>query len=87
MLIRRPYSSEARLNKFVDEAEVFSGLVMFYNPGDANEGYKRQFLSVAPKNQPLLLALVFHDYKSADESSRNVMNYLGSISKYLCENP
>ena len=39
VLIRRPYTSEARLNKFVDEAEVFSGLVMFYNTGDANEGY------------------------------------------------
>lgn len=87
VLIRRPYSSEARLNKFVDEAEVFSGLVMFYNPGDANEGYKRQFLSVAPKNQPLLLALVFHDYKAADECSRVAMNHLANISKSLCENP
>lgn len=86
VLIRRPYSSEARLNKFVDEAEVFSGLVMFYNAGDANEGYKRQFLSVAPKNQPLLLALVFHDYKHSDECSKNVMSYIGSISKSLCEN-
>ena len=43
VLIRRPYSSEARLNKFVDEAEVFSGLVMFYQSGNENEGYKRQF--------------------------------------------
>lgn len=87
VLIRRPYSSEARLNKFVDEAEVFSGLVMFYNTGDANEGYKRQFLCVAPKNQPLLLALVFHDYKQSDEYSKDIMNYIGSISKALCENP
>lgn len=87
VLIRRPYSSEARLNKFVDEAEVFSGLVMFYNSGDANEGYKRQFLSVAPKNQPLLLALVFHDYKQADECSRSVMGHVGNICKSLCENP
>lgn len=87
VLIRRPYSSEARLNKFVDEAEIFSGLVMFYNTGDANEGYKRQFLSVAPKNQPLLLALVFHDYKQADECSKNVVDYIGNICKSLCENP
>lgn len=87
VLIRRPYSSEARLNKFVDEAEVFSGLVMFYNSGDANEGYKRQFLSVAPKNQPLLLALVFHEYKQSDECSRSVMGHIGSICKPLCENP
>lgn len=87
VLIRRPYSSEARLNKFVDEAEVFSGLVMFYNSGDANEGYKRQFLSVAPKNQPLLLALVFHDYKQSDECSRSVMGHIGNICKSLCENP
>lgn len=86
VLIRRPYSSEARLNKFVDEAEVFSGLVMFYNTGDANEGYKRQFLSVAPKNQPLLLALVFHDYRQADDSSKSVMDYIGSICKSLTEN-
>lgn len=86
VLIRRPYTSEARLNKFVDEAEVFSGLVMFYNTGDANEGYKRQFLSVAPKNQPLLLALVFHDYKQSDECSKNVMGYIGNISRTLCEN-
>ena len=87
VLIRRPYSSEARLNKFVDEAEVFSGLIMFYNTGDANEGYKRQFLSVAPKEQPLLLALVFHDYKQADDSSRVIMNYIGSVCKSLTENP
>lgn len=87
VLIRRPYSSEARLNKFVDEAEVFSGLVMFYNTGDANEGYKRQFLSVAPKNQPLLLALVFHDYKQADDSSKSVMSYIGNVCKSLTENP
>lgn len=87
VLIRRPYSSEARLNKFVDEAEVFSGLVMFYNTGDANDGYKKQFLSVAPKNQPLLLALVFHDYKQADEYSQNAMAHLSSISKKLCDNP
>lgn len=85
VLIRRPYSSEARLNKFVDEAEVFSGLVMFYNAGDANEGYKRQFLSVAPKNQPLLLALVFHDYKQSDECSKNVMSHISDINKSLCE--
>lgn len=87
VLIRRPYSSEARLNKFVDEAEVFSGLVMFYNSGDANEGYKRQFLSVAPKNQPLLLALVFHEYKQSDECSKSVMGHIGNICKSLCENP
>jgi len=87
VLIRRPYTSEARLNKFVDEAEIFSGLVLFYNSGDANGGYKRQFLSVAPKNQPLLLALVFHDYKDSDESSRSVMHYIGGIFKALCENP
>lgn len=87
VLIRRPYSSEARLNKFVDEAEVFSGLVMFYNQGDANEGYKRQFLSVAPKNQPLLLALVFHEYKMADEISKDAMDYIGGICKTLCDNP
>lgn len=86
VLIRRPYSSEARLNKFIDEAEVFSGLVMFYNTGDADTGFKRQFLSVAPKNQPLLLALVFHDYKSSDEASKSVMDYMGSISKSLCDN-
>ena len=87
VLIRRPYSSEARLNKFVDEAEVFSGLVMFYNSGDANEGYKRQFLSVAPKNQPLLLALVFHEYKQSDECSKSVIGHIGNICKSLCENP
>lgn len=85
VLIRRPYSSEARLNKFVDEAEVFSGLVMFYNSGDANEGYKKQFLSVAPKNQPLLLALVFHEYKQSDECSRNIMIDIGKICKSLCD--
>lgn len=87
ILIYRPYSSEARLNKFVDEAEVFSGLIMFYNPGDANEGYKRQFLSVAPKNQPLLLALVFHEYKDVDGCSKDVFNYIGNICKSLCDNP
>ena len=86
VLIRRPYSSEARLNTFVDGAEVFSGLVMFYNTGDANEGYKKQFLSVAPKNQPLLLSLVFHDYKQSDECSKDAMEQIGSINKSLCEN-
>lgn len=86
VLIRYPYGLEARLNKFVAEAEIFSGLVMFYNPGDANEGYKRQFLSVAPKNQPLLLSLVFHDYKEADECSGSAMDYIGGINKALCEN-
>lgn len=87
VLVLRPYSSEARLNKFIDAAEVFSGLVMFYNPGDANEGYKKQFLSVAPKNQPLLLALVFHDYKESDVKSKEAMNLIGGISKSLCDNP
>lgn len=87
VLVRRPYSSEARLNKFVDELEVFSGLVMFYNTGDANEGYKKQFLSVAPKNQPLLLSLVFHDYKQTDDNSKSVMSYIGNICKPLTENP
>lgn len=87
VLIRRPYSSEARLNKFVDEAEVFSGLVMFYNTGDANEGYRRHLLSVAPKNQPLLLTLVFHDYREADDSIRTVMEYIGNKRKALAENP
>lgn len=43
-------------------------------------------MSVAPKNQPLLLALVFHDYKSSDEASKSVMDYMGSISKSLCDN-
>ena len=87
VLIRSPYSSEARLNRFVNEAEVFSGLVMFYNIGDANEGYKKQFLSVAPKNQPLLLALVIHDYIECDESSRNILGHISTINKTLCDNP
>lgn len=91
ILINRPYSSEARLNKFVDEVEILSGLVMFYDTGDADEGYKRQFLSVSPKNHPLLLSLVFHDYIDSDETSKNVMDYLGSlggtVSRVLCDNP
>ncbi len=87
VLIGRPYTSEARLNKFIDTAEIFSGLVLFYNSDDTNDGYKRQFLAVAPKNQPLILALVFHDYKQSDESSKSVMHYLGEIFKPLCENP
>ena len=44
-------------------------------------------MSVAPKNQPLLLALVFHDYLQSDESSKSVMCYIGSICNSLCENP
>ena len=87
VLIRRSYSSEARLNKFVDEAEVFSGLVMFYNVGDANDGYKSQFLSVSPKNQPLLLSLVFHDYKDADSNGNSIINHIGNICKSVTENP
>ncbi|MCR5587509.1 MAG: dynamin family protein [Lachnospiraceae bacterium] len=87
VLIRLPYTHEARLNKFVDAAEVLSGLVMFYNPGDAEEGYKSQFLSVAPKNQPLLLALVFHDYKDSDTNCDSLMNYIKGICKSLGNNP
>lgn len=87
VLIRRPYTSEARLNKFVDEAEVFSGLVMFYNPGDANEGYRRTILSVAPKNQPLLLSLVFHAYKESEATGNSVVNYMESVCKGLMDNP
>jgi hypothetical protein len=87
VLILRPYSSEARLHKFVDNSEVFSGLVMFYNTGDANDGYKRQFLSVAPKNQPLLLALVFHDYSESDNSSKSLIKNIGGICGALYDNP
>lgn len=86
VLVRRPYSSEARLNKFVDEAEVFSGLVMFYNSGDARDGYNKQFLSIAPKNQPLLLSLVFHEFKESDKNSKEIMEYVGNIHKALCDN-
>ena len=87
VVIGRPYSSEARLDEFVKNAEVFSGLVLFYNTGDANDGYKRQFLSVAPKNQPLLLALVFHKYAKAEDETKRLMDHLGSIRDTLCENP
>lgn len=86
MLIKHPYSHESRLRKFIIEAEVFSGLVMFYNPGDADQGFKRQFLSVAPKNQPLLLALVFHNYKKSDEVLKNAIAHINTINKGLSDN-
>ena len=89
ILIRRPYSSEARLNKFVDEAEVFSGLVMFYNTGDADEGYKRQFLSVEPKNQPLLLAFEKGNWAVFYDEQQNIYNPeyrdgMDLFEPYLC---
>lgn len=87
VLVRRPYTSEARLNKFVQEAEIFCGLVMFYNPGDAEEGYKRLFLSIAPNNQPLLLALVFHDYKESDRCTKDVLDGITKKCPAAGENP
>ncbi len=87
VLVRRPYTSEARLNKFVLEAEIFSGLVMFYNSGDAEDGYKKLFLSIAPNNQPLLLALVFHDYKESDRCTKDVLDGITKKCPAAGENP
>lgn len=86
ILIRLPYGSLARVNKFVAEAEGFSGLVMFYNSGNADNGYEKQFLSVAPKNQPLLLALLFQEYKQSDECGSDIMKHIGTVHRSLCEN-
>ena len=80
VLIARPFCSEARLNKFIDESEVFSGLIMFYNDGDAQDGYRKLFLSIPPKNQPLLLALVFHEYKDVSETCKSFMDSLSELS-------
>ena len=87
VLIKYSYESDARCNKFISEAELFSGLILFYNPGDANTGYKNQFLAVSAKNQPLLLALLFHDYKEAAASTKQAMDVMNRIFNGLCENP
>ena len=84
ILIRRPYGMEARLNRFLDDVSSFSGLVMFYDSGSNMVNYKRASMAVAPKDQPQLYALLFHEYKDALRVSKSVLDYIGSISKEIC---
>ena len=81
LLIMKPYGMEARMNRFLDDSSAFTGLIMFYNPGDNETDYKRSFLSIAPKDQPLLYALLFHEYGDAIGASKEMFTYLREICK------
>lgn len=81
VLVMRPYGLEARLNRFLDDSSTFSGLIMFYDPGDAGTDYKKSFMAIAPKDQPLLYALLFHEYKDSIQTSREILDYISSIAE------
>lgn len=81
VLIMRPYGLEARLNRFLDDSSTFSGLIMFYDPGDTGTDYKKSFMAIAPKNQPLLYALLFHEYKDSIQTSKEILDYISSITE------
>lgn len=93
ILIMRPYGMEARLNRFLDDSSIFSGLIMFYDPSDCTvskeqigpndntANYKRTFMAIAPKDQPLLYALLFHEYKSSISTSKSMFEYIATITK------
>lgn len=85
VLVMRPYGMEARLNRFLDDSSTFSGLIMFYDPGDDAADYRKSFMAIAPKDQPLLYALLFHEYKDSIKISKKMMDYVSSISKDACQ--
>ncbi len=71
VLIMRPYGLEARLNRFMDDKNIFSGLIMFFDPSDSEE-FRRVFMSTAPKDQPLLYAILFHEYKDSISNCKSI---------------
>lgn len=81
ILIAYPYGEEARLNKFFYEINNFIGLVMFYDTFEGGSDYKKTFLSMAPREQPLLYALIFHEFKNSVSESRNIINYIKDLCK------
>lgn len=84
VLIMRPYGQEARLNRFIDDKSIFSGLIMFYDPGE-NERYKRTFMATAPKDQPMLYAMLFHEYKDSITACKSVFEYISSMASDVCD--
>lgn len=79
VLIMLPYGDEARLNRFMDDKNIFSGLILFYDPGD-NKKYKRTFMATAPKDQPLLYALLFHEYKDSINACKTIFEHVAGIT-------
>lgn len=80
ILIGLPYGHEARMNRFLVDIGAFSGLMMFYTPENKSVNYNRIIMSIAPKDQPLMYSLLFHEYKDAIESSKAIFEYLCEIS-------
>lgn len=85
VLIMRPYGMEARLNRFLDDSSTFSGLMMFYDPGEDAADYRKSFMAIAPKDQPQIYALLFHEYKDSIKISKQMMDYVSRISKDACQ--
>lgn len=84
ILIMKPYGMEARLNRFLDDIRSYTGLIMFYNSREAAFKDKKTFMSIAPKDQPLLYALLFHEYKDSIKAAKSVFNYMEGIVKGIC---
>lgn len=84
ILIMCVYGQEARLNRFKEETDIFSGLIMFYNPG-GNNIYKKTFMATAPKDQPLLYSLLFHEYRDSINACQSIFGYLSSITEGICD--
>lgn len=80
VLVLNLYGQEARLNRFMADKNIFSGLIMFYDPGN-NEKYKKTFMATAPKDQPLLYSLLFHEYKDSIDACQSIFGYLSSITE------
>lgn len=87
VLIMRPYGMEARLNRFLDDSKIFIGLMMFYDPQNSSSDLKRSFMAIAPKDQPLLYALLFHEYKDSMKTAREMADYVGVLSKGIYYTP
>lgn len=84
VLILRPYSMKGRLERFKDDQINLASLMMYYTPDIANNN--NAMLAIAPKDQPMLYSLLFHEYKDTVAITDNVTDAIKKTAKECLSN-
>ena len=82
ILIYYPYGGDARLHKFLEEIDSLFSLAVFYRDEDISE----PFWNVAPKNQPLIYMLLFHEYGGIAKTSKEAITLFKQLTGIVEDN-
>lgn len=70
---------EERLKKFYGEIDNFYSLSVFYRSNSDSE--KIDYINIPPKEQPLCMMLLFHDYQKKKESIEKIIKEISGLAE------